>query len=472
MSIYENLTFTNIATVTVGPNASTTWNGGTITIGGTTDFVNVAGATFTAACDSQITDPAGSFTNNGHFIKTGTSGTTVVTGQFDNKGTSALVSVVTGTLQFLNSSGTDSAEFRTAANTLIQFTSPAGRETHTLNQGTSFTGSGKVKVDSLAELAVANGVGVTASCTFELASAGGLNVGYLSGPGTFTSQSNFIWDGGSIGVLGGMNVNVQGQLNISGANNNQITNSILSTSAAGTWSGTNNIEMAGSTINNSGTLTVTNDQKIDDTTRGNSFMNTGTITKTAGAAGTEIDVPFTNSNGTLNLNGKKIQLNGYDVTQLGANSHTLLGNGGTLGINAPSGTNFVFNVNAGTLSGTGTISGNLSMGGNLDMGATLGTLAVTGDYTQTATGKLTLKLGGVGAGQYDKLNVSGKATLAGTLQLNSINGFVPVKGNTFGSIVHGGKGIAGTFGTITDTTGSGLTWNLATVGNDLNLTGN
>jgi hypothetical protein len=76
------------------------------------------------------------------------------------------------------------------------------------------------------------------------------------------------------------------------------------------------------------------------------------------------------------------------------------------------------------------------------------------------------------AGQYDQLNVSGTATLAGTLQLNSFNGFVPVRGNTFAKIVHGGKALAGTFGTITDTTGSRLTWTQTPVGNDLNLTGN
>jgi autotransporter family porin len=113
------------------------------------------------------------------------------------------------------------------------------------------------------------------------------------------------------------------------------------------------------------------------------------------------------------------------------------------------------------------------MSGSLDLGTTaIGTLNVSGDYTQTATGKLTLKLGGVGAGQYDQLNVSGTATLAGTLQLNSFNNFVPVKGNKFAKIIHGGKALAGTFGTITDTTGSGLAWTQTPGANDLDITGN
>ena len=49
-------------------------------------------------------------------------------------------------------------------------------------------------------------------------------------------------------------------------------------------------------------------------------------------------------------------------------------------------------------------------------------------YTQTDTGILDIKLGGTGAGQYDPLKVTGNVSLAGTLNVSLVNGFVPDRG--------------------------------------------
>jgi autotransporter-associated beta strand protein len=54
---------------------------------------------------------------------------------------------------------------------------------------------------------------------------------------------------------------------------------------------------------------------------------------------------------------------------------------------------------------------------------------VKGHYTQNVGGTLQLGVGGSAAGQYDFLNVTGHATLGGTLELISLGGFQPKVGD-------------------------------------------
>lgn len=70
-----------------------------------------------------------------------------------------------------------------------------------------------------------------------------------------------------------------------------------------------------------------------------------------------------------------------------------------------------------------------------------------GNYTQTATGKLTMELGGRAAGtQFDRLAASGAVSLNGTLELSYINNFVPSIGNAFSILTSATLG--GTFSTV------------------------
>jgi outer membrane autotransporter protein len=72
---------------------------------------------------------------------------------------------------------------------------------------------------------------------------------------------------------------------------------------------------------------------------------------------------------------------------------------------------------------------------------------VNGNYTQNAGGTLLPAIGGTGTGQHDSLNVSGHATLGGTLQLLSTGGFVPKQGDKL-SIVTAAGGISGEFANV------------------------
>ena len=76
-----------------------------------------------------------------------------------------------------------------------------------------------------------------------------------------------------------------------------------------------------------------------------------------------------------------------------------------------------------SLSGAGSILGDLSNAGVVSPGDGPGTLRVTGNYTQTATGQLNIRIGGFGDTEHDLLSVGGKAQLGGSLQLQQINGF-------------------------------------------------
>jgi hypothetical protein len=90
-------------------------------------------------------------------------------------------------------------------------------------------------------------------------------------------------------------------------------------------------------------------------------------------------------------------------------------------------------INGGTLSGIGTVqapgSPGLTNAATVSPGLSQGTLTVTGSYSQS--GSLPIEIGGAGAGQFDVVNVSGAATLSGTLTLSTVNGFSPAVGQTF-----------------------------------------
>jgi outer membrane autotransporter protein len=90
-------------------------------------------------------------------------------------------------------------------------------------------------------------------------------------------------------------------------------------------------------------------------------------------------------------------------------------------------------IQAGLLSGPGTVNGNVSNAGQVNPGGVgaAGLLTINGNYTQTSTGGLSIDLGGTQAGKYDQLVVTGTATLAGTLNVNLIGGFIPSKGEDF-----------------------------------------
>ena len=84
--------------------------------------------------------------------------------------------------------------------------------------------------------------------------------------------------------------------------------------------------------------------------------------------------------------------------------------------------------------------------GSLVLGSSPG--QVTGlDYQQNADGVWDVELGGLGLSDFDRLTLTGAASLDGTLDLSLIGGYVPALGDTL-NILSATGGIAGSFASI------------------------
>jgi hypothetical protein len=77
----------------------------------------------------------------------------------------------------------------------------------------------------------------------------------------------------------------------------------------------------------------------------------------------------------------------------------------------------------GVLTGSGALNANVSNSGTVAAGNPSGDLAIQGDYTQLSGGTLLFNL--FGANAYGQLSVDGNLSLAGKLQVQLNNGFVP-----------------------------------------------
>jgi hypothetical protein len=151
-------------------------------------------------------------------------------------------------------------------------------------------------------------------------------------------------------------------------------------------------------------------------------VNPGTSTGTYEMSGGTLNAGNIINKGTFNFTGGEV------ITRLLSNYGLFKGGGASF---------------TGTVMNYGTVS----------PGSSPGTLNISGDYTQDALGKLLIELAGYTQGtEYDFLNITGKATLAGTLDVQLWGGFVPKIGDTF-DILHAGSGVSGTFDFINWPTG-------------------
>jgi hypothetical protein len=101
------------------------------------------------------------------------------------------------------------------------------------------------------------------------------------------------------------------------------------------------------------------------------------------------------------------------------------------------------------LTGPGTIVGDLFNFGLLHPGDAPGTLRINGNFTQASSGILNIEL--ASPNNFDRLIVSGRATLDGTLRLFLLNGFKPTSGQF--TIINAGQGIFGKFATVISPSG-------------------
>ena len=84
-----------------------------------------------------------------------------------------------------------------------------------------------------------------------------------------------------------------------------------------------------------------------------------------------------------------------------------------------------------TLEGNGTVVGNIMIDGDLRPGSSPGTLSITGDLGLGAGSETFIELGGLTAGDFDQLLVSGQLNANGLIRVSFVNGFNAAANDSF-----------------------------------------
>jgi len=357
---------------------------------------------------------ATTFNNIGTFRKSAGPGSLSMQIPFVNSGT---VDVQNGTVDLNGGGSSTNALNVSGATSTLLFSAGV----FNLNAGATVSGPGTVLLNSSGTVNVNSAVTIPVATTFNFL------VGTLAGTGPLTANGTFNWSGGL--MTGATTTTVNGPLNISGLTgisgshvlNNTATASWTAGAGVGMWTGT------GSVINNSGTWDVQIDGGaiVNHYGGATTFNNLGTFKKSAGAGSMSVSIPFNNS-GTVDAQSGTLNMSSSSYTQT-AGVTRLTGGAFTSTTN--------INIQGGALAGSGTVTGPVIVSGTgaLAPGLSAGTLALAGAYTQQGpNGAFNVEIGGTTPGtQFDRVNVTGAASLAGVLNVSLINGFIPASGDSF-----------------------------------------
>jgi fibronectin-binding autotransporter adhesin len=433
------------------------------TIAGDLNLGANAGSTLTLdGTGSEAVSQAvsGIITNNGSVIKQG-SGTWVVDKSLGNYAGGTTINGGTLTEALSNALGTGGITVTGRTSVLGVSQGVTITNEILLTQGGSIENAGRVANPLSGLLAGAGGGNVINEATGVIANAAGDAILFSAG-GTVTNQA-----GGLIQSQQGAGVD-----SLAGATT--IFNS-------GTISGAIGVKLLGaaSVTNNPGGI-ITGNGGLAILSAGGStkISNAGTINgnvSLANFANTAQLFSGSRINGNLNLgtsaagnlvldgSGEQTFSQAVSGTTTNAGSLTKQGSGNwvvDVAMNAPVATNIVagvLTVNSsltsplvtvqagGLLKGSGVIIGNIVNVGTLSPGNSPGTLSVTGNYTQGATGTYNVQI--FSPQNYSRLIISGHASLDGTLHLTLASGFKLRPGDTF-TVLTAGQGISGTFRTI------------------------
>jgi hypothetical protein len=493
-------------------NSGTVIWGNSATLNPTGTIVNQSGGVFDLRANAS--GAASSFTNHGILRRSVTAGVFTLSSPLTNNGT---IDIQLGTLT-LGSIASNSGTTTIASGAILSFT--AG--TSTFSSGATVSGAGTLSLTGGTIAFPATGSSVTTNVTVAGATVtfgdgynattttvssgtatfngtGGTGTflqsgGTIAGTGNLTVSGTGTWSAGTQSGTGTTTVAAGKTLTISGfvslnrpfSNSGTVTMGTSSSIAFGAAAATTNqssgiFSLAGTIgftsssgtppiFTNAGTL-----QKLAATGTTTfpvniSIVNTGTLLVQAGTVAATKNV---DNQSTVNISsGSALSVNGAAYTQ----------STGTTSVSGVLASNQTIALTGGTLNGTGTVQAALSNAATVapGIGSTPGTLIVTGNYTQTSSGTLSVQVNGTAAGtEYSRLAVSGTSstvTLAGTLALN-LN-YAAALGHTYQVIDKQSTGaISGTFtglaegGTLTaGSTSSSVTYLGGTGTNDVVLT--
>ncbi|MFD0930809.1 beta strand repeat-containing protein, partial [Methylophilus glucosoxydans] len=266
----------------------------------------------------------------------------------------------------------------------------------------------------------------------------GMYHNYQSDLNAFNNAGTFVQDASGKQTSIGVAFNNTGTVNVKSGSLyiQNLTNYDQPTQAltGGRYEVQNNGTLAVNLINNLQinnaeiTLRGANAKLLNSTNNTNALStlakNNGSIALMQGAALST--GAFTNTGAVLIGNGSNFASTG-DYTQ--TSGRTVVN--GSLSANE-------VNVAGGSLSGTGWVIGNVSNSGLIGPGASPGTLNIDGDYTQLSNGSLLMEIGGnLQGSSFDWLNITGNATLGGTLNLVFAANYLPVSNSIYNILTYG-----------------------------------
>lgn len=409
--------------------SGTTLTGGTYSVAGTLEFGSSGTSVVTDAANISLTgasariiDFAGQnvLTNLATISSAGSltlsSGANFTTaGNFTNDGKLTIDSgtnfSVAGALTNFNSS-TDTLSGGTY--TVAGKLSFAGANIVTDAANITLEGSGELQNSTNGSNGLAKLATIAAGSSFTIESAA-----------NFTTVGNFTNDG-TLVIYPGSKFTVSGDL----TNFNSSTDTL----SKGTYEIGGTLEFTGANIvNNAAALVLagTSAKILNGSTNGlaNFANNLGSLTLIDNANLATGSTTFKNS-GKVTIDG------GSTMTVGGANSYAQ--SAGTTTVDGTLSAGGI-TVSGGGILGAGKLSANVTVGGSgtkptISAGDSgkAGLLAITGTYTQLSSATMNSFIGGTAVGtQYSQLQVSGTASLAGTLTVTLASGFTPTIGSKF-----------------------------------------
>jgi fibronectin-binding autotransporter adhesin len=436
-------------------NANATWdNNGTAAffIGNGAILSNAPGATFDCLAGGSFEGSGGSnqkIINAGLFRKVLRTDIVEVATSFINLGR---VEVQSGGLS-LRSGGENDGDFAVSVGASVNL---AGG-THDFVPISTLTGAGDLVVSG----GVANLAGLVNLAGKHTFSAGTANItgDYLCVSNTLSiagATVNFDGSGvvspaalnmGLFGTLGGSNpVTVSGPTTLQApcsmtGSNTVVANGGLTILSSLTLSGRTLVNTSSALWSNAGPVSITlNNGAVLSNAFGATFdcavngeiengdnismvINAGLFRRTSGSEPLTVRTPFVNSgtveaqSGTLSFIGSPSYVQNEGTTHLA---------GGSIASTQP------LQILGGVLSGNGLIGGSVFNRGTLSPGNSPGQIIISDSYTQDTNGVLEIDIGGTNPGQdFDRLVVSNKVSLDGTLNVQFVNGYYPSANSSF-----------------------------------------
>jgi uncharacterized repeat protein (TIGR01451 family) len=429
-------------TRTVDVAGTALWTAGTVSAGNAS--FNVLG---TGVFDVQSADlfewtpgePRSDVSIAGSLVRSGSTGTVSFTTGVNNSGT---IDVQSGTLLLGgNGVGMSDGSVIVALGARLDF---SGTATHTLAAGSSVAGQGDLYVTG-GSVSVAGSYDVSGSTdvsagSIAFESLGGavtaratISGGAVTGAGSLTIGSVVFWTGGSVAL--------QGQLRVpAGALAALRTPATKALGGGGLQVGGNvqwiegDLSVDGGTIdvlptgfwNMSGDIAIRDVSPVSVTPE---LRNSGTLTR--------------------RISGSSLPTDSAQIEISVANSGVIwVQAAGSLTLSAD-----FTHADQAVLQGRGTIdlqgANVLAFDGDVNPGVNeAGAMTLLGAFSPTPSSTVNIELGGTAVdAEYDQLDISGLATLDGTLAVSLINGFMPADADTFTVLRHGSR--SGTFASTT-----------------------